>query len=90
MYELIWDGKPEKVKGDILRMGYVNGGLKMIDLHNFIKSLKVCWIKRMIEADNDSILNRICIYNIRSFCGSLCLNVLSLKTIFANLHKIYF
>ena len=42
---------------DILTMGYENLGLKMIDIENFIKALKVSWIKRMIEADNDSILN---------------------------------
>ena len=64
MYEFIWDGKPEKIKRDILTMGYENGGLKMIDIDNFIKALKVCWIKWMIEADNDSILNRIYIYNL--------------------------
>ena len=41
----------------------------MIDLDYFIKSLKVCWIKRMIGANNDSMLNRIYIYNLRSFGG---------------------
>ena len=71
MYEFIWVGKPEKIKRDILTMGYENGGLKMIDIDNFIKALKVCWIKRMIEADNDSILNRILIYNLRAFGGNL-------------------
>ena len=71
MYEFLWDGKPEKIKRDILTMGYENGGLKMIDIDNFIKALKVCWIKRMIEADNDSILNRIYIYNLRAFGGKL-------------------
>ena len=40
MYEFIWDGKPEKNKIDILSMGYESGGLKMIDLDNFINSLK--------------------------------------------------
>ena len=52
MYNFICHGKPEKIKSDILTMGYENGGLKMTDLDNFIKSLKVCWIKRMKEADN--------------------------------------
>ena len=40
MYQLIRDGKPEKNKRDILTMGYKNRGMKMIDLDNFIKSLK--------------------------------------------------
>ena len=42
MYEFIWDGKPEKIKRDILTMGYENGGLKLIDINKFIKALKVC------------------------------------------------
>ena len=41
MYDLIWDGKPEKIKRDVLTMGYESEGLKMIDLDNFIKSLKM-------------------------------------------------
>ena len=52
-------------------MGYESGGLKMIDLDNFIKSLKICWIKRMVEAENDAILNRIYINNLRPFGGKL-------------------
>ena len=59
MYECIWDGKPEKNKRGKLVMGYENGGLKMIDLDKFVKVIKICWIKRMMEAENDSILNRI-------------------------------
>ena len=39
----------------------------MINLDNFIKSLKVCRIKGIIEAVNDSILNKIYIYSLRSF-----------------------
>ena len=42
MYEFIWDGKPEKIKRDILTMGSESGGLKMIDIDNFINSLKIC------------------------------------------------
>ena len=71
MYDFVWDGKPEKIKREVLTMGYESGGLKMIDLDNFIKSLKICWIKRMVEAENDAILNRIYINNLRPFGGKL-------------------
>ena len=49
----------KKIKRDILMMGYKNGGLK------------VHWIKRMIEAGNDSLLNSIYIYNLRVFGSNL-------------------
>ena len=38
MYEFIWDGKPEKIKRDILTMGYES--LKMIDLDKIYKFAK--------------------------------------------------
>ena len=31
----------------------------MIDLETFIKSLKICWIKRMIESEDNGILKNI-------------------------------
>ena len=43
----------------------------MIDLDTFIKSLKLCWIKQMKDADNDSILNKIYTNNLRSFGSNL-------------------
>ena len=43
----------------------------MIDLDNFINSLKICWIKRMIEAENETILNKIYINSLSSFGGKL-------------------
>ena len=41
MFNFIWDGKPDKIKRDILIQDYEQGGLKMIDIENFILSFKV-------------------------------------------------
>ena len=41
MLEFIWDGKPEKIKRNILINNYDAGGLKTIDLETFKKSLKI-------------------------------------------------
>ena len=30
----------------------------MIDLEIFMKSLKICWIKRMIDAEDDGLLKK--------------------------------
>ena len=43
----IWDNKPCKVKKKRLIKGYLEGGLKMIDICTFIKSLKITWIRRL-------------------------------------------
>ena len=41
MFNFIWDGKPDKIKRGTLIQDYEQGGLKMIDIENFILSLRV-------------------------------------------------
>ena len=41
MYKFIWDGKPDKIKREILIQDFGKGGLKMIDIKTFIKALKI-------------------------------------------------
>ena len=52
-------------------MDYEKGGLKMIDLETFIKSLKICWIKRMIESEDNGILKNIYLSKLKPFGGKL-------------------
>ena len=71
MYDFLWDSKPAKIKREILTMDYEKGGLKMIDLETFIKSLKICWIKRMIESEDNGILKNIYLSKLKPFGGKL-------------------
>ena len=48
MFEFIWDGKPDKLKREISVLNYDNGGLKILDLHHFITSLKSTWIRKYL------------------------------------------
>ena len=48
-YNFLWSGKPEKIKRIILTQDYNNGGLRMVDLENFIYSMKITWIRRYIH-----------------------------------------
>lgn len=47
-YNFIWQSKIEKIKRNTLNMRYEDGGLKMINIHNFMIALKTSWIKRLI------------------------------------------
>ena len=47
-YNYIWNGKPDKVSRKTLSMNYNKGGLKMINIFNFEKSMKLRWIKYII------------------------------------------
>ena len=49
-YNFLWGGKPDLVKRPISIMKPRDGGLGMIDLCNFDKSLKLTWIKRFFNS----------------------------------------
>ena len=51
-YSFLWNGKGDKIKRDIIINDYPNGGLKMIDIQVFSKSLKVTWIKKYLDEGN--------------------------------------
>ena len=46
-YSFLWNGKGDKIIND-----YSNGGLKLIDIQSFSKSLKATWIKKYLEEEN--------------------------------------
>ena len=48
-YNFLWSGKADKKKGSILTQDYNNGGLRKVDLENFIYSMKITWIRRYIH-----------------------------------------
>ena len=52
MYKFIWDKKPDKIKREVLTSDYESGGLKMIDIKLFLRSLKASWIKRIMDTEN--------------------------------------
>ena len=56
MYSYLWDGKPDKIKRDIIIQDYKNGGLKMIDIESKIAGLKSTWVHRIIYNSNSVIV----------------------------------
>ena len=52
MFDFLWDNKPDKINRKTIIQNYENGGLKMIDLNLFIKSIKAGWVKRIINDKN--------------------------------------
>ena len=52
LYEFLWEGKPDKIKRSTICTDYLVGGLKMINVKNYEKGLKVSWVKRMFQKYN--------------------------------------
>ena len=48
-FKFLWDGNVEKIRRSTICKDYKAGGLKMIDVRNFQKALKLGWLKRIIR-----------------------------------------
>lgn len=50
-FNFIWQSGTDRVKREVLMQDYEYGGLKMINLRNYIIALKSTWIRRLIVHD---------------------------------------
>ena len=48
-YKFIWNNKIDKVKQTAITRDYLKGGLKMINIGQFIKALKCTWISQFYK-----------------------------------------
>ena len=51
LFEFLWKSSVDKVKRSVITQDYLSGGIKMVDINNFIVSLKCSWIKRLTKSD---------------------------------------
>ena len=52
LYTFLWNGKGDKIKRKTMINDLSVGGLKMIDISSFNKSLKTTWIKKYLDNNN--------------------------------------
>ena len=50
LHKFLWNG-PDKVKRSVVCGEYNTGGLKMVNIRNFVKSLKLSWICKFYSAE---------------------------------------
>ena len=70
-YRFLWSNKPDKIKRDVVTLPHLAGGLKMIDIDLFMKSLKLTWIRRLFTSSNSPWVNLL------QAETSMCLNKVS-------------
>ena len=51
-FKFLWNGKSHKVKKTTICNDYLCGGLRMINVYEFERSLKLSWIKRILHNEN--------------------------------------
>ena len=52
-FDFLWGEKREKNKRNTLIGDIKEGGMKMIDIKLFVKSIEVSWVKRLMLTDDD-------------------------------------
>ena len=50
--KFLWNGKTNKIRRSTISLSYMQGGMKMINIHNFDKALKINWIKKLVTQPN--------------------------------------
>ena len=54
VFRYLWDGKPEKINRKRVCQDYLHGGMRMVDIFNLEKSLKLSWLKQL-NIDNKNL-----------------------------------
>ena len=52
LYTFPWNGKGDKIKRKVMINDFGAGGIKMVDISSFNKSLKTTWIKKYLDNNN--------------------------------------
>ena len=58
-YKFLWNDKGDKIKRKVMINDYPEGGLRMIDIASFNKSLKATWIQKYLDPENHSKWKRL-------------------------------
>ena len=69
MFDFLWDGKPDKINRKTIVQDYKNGGLKMIEIDSFIKSIKAGWVKRLSNEHNSGDWKTIYLKELQNLGG---------------------
>ena len=55
LFSFIWQSSTDRIKREILMQHYSKGGLKMLNIKNYIVALKTTWIRRLVTKDSKYI-----------------------------------
>ena len=50
LFSYLWGGKTHKIKRINVCADYLKGGLRMVDIYKFEKSLKLGWMKHFVKS----------------------------------------
>ena len=71
IFKFIWDGKPDKIKRNILYQTYENGGLNLTNIEQFLSSIKASWVKRYLDENNKRLWKHFFYINLKPYGNKL-------------------
>lgn len=70
IYKFIWDNKPDKIKRSVLINDYSAGGTNLIHLESFAKSMKIFWVKKILNDTYNTEWKTLILDKIQKFGGN--------------------
>ena len=80
IYEFVWNDNREKVKRETMNNNYLEGGLKMIDIHKYIEAIQIQWVKKL-TSKHFANWKVITFYYFYKFCLDLMIFNMSIYTV---------
>ena len=70
-FEFIWNNKRDKIKRNTVIKSYEDGGLNMTNIHFYINSINITWVKRLIDPENKGTWKTPYMHEMSKFGGLL-------------------
>lgn len=67
-FNFLWKKVPDKIRRQVVMQGYEKGGLRMVDINQFINALKISWIRRSITEGKDCFIIHNTMYPFYKYC----------------------
>ena len=60
LFDFLWNGKKDKIKRKTLCQAFEQGGLKMVNIHEYLSAMKINWLRRIFQPDNYCLVKNVC------------------------------
>ena len=57
MFDFLWNGKKDEIKRKTLCQAFEQGGLKLVNIHEYLSAMKINWLRRIFQPDNCLVKN---------------------------------
>ena len=70
LFTFLWNDKPDKVARKVMCQPIERGGLKMLDIETYLSAVKISWIKRYCDPNNEGEWKTTFRHNLKKIGGT--------------------